>query len=330
MNADTREQPAAAPPGGGTAADQVLHVATVGAPPWTQVRLGAHVLAGLVALFATVAGWLTYRVFVTTTRGQRVDELAFEGAEHGQGSLWLVAEPVLDVVSVSFVVLGVGAAMAVALVRRRGVLAAQVAVLVGGANLTTQALKHQILTRPDLLDGWNGPNTLPSGHTTVAASVSVALLLATPRAWRPVVALLGGAYTAATGVSVLIGQWHRPSDVVAALLVVLAWGALVCALTPSSSLDLPARRFRTPSGGVEPKAFATPGSSVVAGLLLLGAAGAGGLSAMAVLRLAGPSSAGVPSDVAAYAAGSLAVLGTTAMVFALLLLLRQATARPRV
>ncbi|WP_418275031.1 phosphatase PAP2 family protein [Isoptericola jiangsuensis] len=330
MNVDTREQPSAARPGGDPGGpDGVVPVARLTPPPPPRVRTGAHVVAGVVALLAVVALWLTYRVFVTTTAGQHVDELALEGAEHGQNSLWQVAEPVLDVVSVTFVVLGVGAAIAVALVRRRWILALQVAVLVGGANLTTQVLKHYVLDRPDLLSGWNGPNTLPSGHTTVAASVSVALLLATPRAWRPVVALLGGAYTAATGVSVLIGQWHRPSDVVAALFVVLAWGALVCALTPASSLDLAPRRHRAASGVARPGAFATPGSSVVAGLLLLGAAVAGGLSAAAVVRLTGDGTTGVPSDVAAYAAGSLAVLGATAVTFALLLLLRQSTARPR-
>ncbi|WP_402462633.1 phosphatase PAP2 family protein [Isoptericola aurantiacus] len=360
MNGDTREnplavpapgvapvRPASIPPSDGPApgsAEQVptgtesapaparsgsRRVASVSAPPRQQVRAGAQALAAVVAVLAALGVWATYRFFVTTVVGQRLDELAFTGAEYGQGRLWQVAEPVLDVVSVAFVVVGLGAAVAVAVVRRRWVLALQVVVLVAGANLTTQLLKHQILDRPDLLEGWNGPNTLPSGHTTVAASVSVALLLATPRAWRPVVALAGAAYTAATGVSTLIGQWHRPSDVVAALLVVLAWGALVCAMTPASSLDVAPRRHRTASGSPQVGAFASPGSSVVAGLLLLAAVIAGGVAAAAGVRLVGSGSVGIAPDVGAYAAGALAVLAATAVTFALLLLLRQATARPR-
>ncbi|WP_407319216.1 phosphatase PAP2 family protein [Isoptericola halotolerans] len=304
-------------------------VGAVVAPPRPRVRAGVQAVAAVVAVLAVVALGATYRYFVTTVPGQSLDELAFTGAAYGQGRLWRVAEPVLDVVSVAFIVGGIGAAMAVALVRRRWVLALQVAVLVGGANLTTQVLKHQVLTRPDLLPGWNGANTLPSGHTTVAASVSVALLLATPRAWRPAVALLGAAYTGATGVSTLVGQWHRPSDVVAALFVVLAWGALVCAMTPASSLDVAPRRRRLPSGLPQPHAFHSPGSSVVAGLLLLGGAVTGGLALAAAVRLLEAGTVPIGEDVTAYGAGVLGVLSATAVTFALLLLVRQATARPR-
>jgi membrane-associated phospholipid phosphatase len=331
VNVDTREQPAAVPPtvpiAGPSSAPH--HAARDPQRPAPQVRRIPRVVAALVALLAAVGVGLTYRLFVTTTLGQQVDELAREGAVHGQDSLWRVAGPVLDVVSESFVVIGISVAMAVALVRRRWILALQVAVLVGGANLTTQVLKRYVLDRPDLLDGWNGANSLPSGHTTIAASVSVALLLATPRSWRSVVALAGGAYTAATGVSTLVGQWHRPSDVVAAVLVVLAWGALVCAFTPASSLDVAPRRHRLPSGEPRPHAFASPGSSVVGCLLLLGAAVTGAISAAATLRLARADTLGVSPDIGAYATGALAVLAVTALAFGVLLLLRQATARPR-
>ncbi|GAB6936999.1 phosphatase PAP2 family protein [Isoptericola variabilis] len=292
-----------------------------GARTVREARTAPRVVAGAVAVLAVLGVWLTYRFFVGTTAGQRVDELAFGGATYGQGRLWRVAEPVLDVVSVAFVVAGVAVAILVALVRRRWVLALQVAVLVGGANVTTQVLKHGILDRPELLPGWTGPNTLPSGHTTVAASVSVALLLVTPRAWRPVVAILGATYTAATGVSTLVGQWHRPSDVVAALLVVLAWGAAVCALTPASSTD----ELRRPGGS-----YAAPGSYVVAGLLLL-ASSAGVLVSGGTLVGLVTNGDPVPlaPDLTAYAAGAVGVLAVTAAAFATLLVLRQLTAQPR-
>ncbi len=316
MLADTRPLPVPDPWGpapGGRAPGR----ARVGP---TRARTGARFVAGLVALLAALGVGAIYRLFVTTAAGQEVDELAFTGAAYGQGWLWLVAEPVLDVVSIAFVVVAIGAAMLVAAARRRWVVAVQVAVLVVGANMTTQLLKHQLLERPDLLDGWNGPNTLPSGHTTVAASVSAALLLAIPRTWRPAVAVVGVLYTGATGVSTLVGQWHRPSDVIAALLVVLAWGAAVCAVTPAASLDQP----RTPSAS-----FATPGSSVLAGLLLLGAFVGGGIAATAMAGLAGVWSVPFAPDLTAYAVGALAVASVTAATFAVLLVVRQASARPR-
>ncbi len=311
MLADTRPLPAPDPSGPVPAGTPRVE--------GSRVRTGARVVAGLVAFLALVAVGLTYRLFVTTAAGQRVDELAFAGALYGQGRLWVVAEPVLDVVSVAFVVVAIGAAMLVAVARRRWVLAVQVAALVVGANVTTQLLKHQLLERPDLLPGWNGPNTLPSGHTTVAASVSAAVLVATPRTWRPAVAVVGVLYTGATGISTLVGQWHRPSDVVAALLVVLAWGAAVCAFTPAGALDSP---------GAPGASFATPGSSVLAGLLILGAVVGGGVAAATMAGLVGAWSVPFAPDVTAYAVGALAVASVTAATFAVLLLVRQATARP--
>ncbi|MCP2263532.1 phosphatase PAP2 family protein [Promicromonospora thailandica] len=281
-------------------------------------RLRPRVTAAAVALLALWGVWSTWDVFVTSGRGQRADQLALDGAVRGQGVLWDLAEPVLDVVSATFVVLGVGAAVVVALARGRWWLAAQVAVLVVGANLTTQVLKHLVLGRPPLLDVPRADvNTLPSGHTTVAASVAAALLIAVPRRWRPLVALAGAAYTGATGISTLVGQWHRPSDVVAAVLVVLAWGAGVSALGMPSSLDDTAQ------------AGAGAGTAATAGLLLLGGAGAGVLAAGALGGVLGYRW-GLPvgGDLTAYMGGLLGVVAVTAVAFAVLLVVRQSTARP--
>ena len=296
---------------------------TVGsAPDWLR-----RATALALAVLSSVGVWVLWELFVNTSRGQAVDELARRGATYGQGHLWRLAEPVLDVVSTSFVALGIAVAMAVALLRRRWWLALQVAVLVGGANLTTQVLKASFFTRPHLVEGWTGANTLPSGHTTVAASVSVALLLVVPRGARPLVALLGAAYTAATGVSTLVGQWHRPSDVVAGLLVVSAWTGLVCAFTSRSSLDVP----RLDRGGA---ARRSPGSYVAA-IVLVGAAGLTGAVALgavhdvdaAVRAMAGALwSVRRSTEVTAYIGGAFGVLAATSLVFALILAVRQLTA----
>jgi membrane-associated phospholipid phosphatase len=285
-----------------------------------EPRTGPRVVAAVVALVAAVGVHLTWRVFVMTPEGQRVEGLAFEGARHGRYRLWVLAEPVLDVVSVAFVAAGVLAVVLVALGRRRWMLAVQAAAIVAGSNLTTQVLKHQVYDRPHLLPGWTGPNGLPSGHTTVAASVSVAVLFVVPRRWRPLVAVLGAGWTAAMGVSTLVGRWHRPSDVVAAVLVVLAWGAAASALTSRSSLDVPTW---------EGDSMASPASTAVAVLLAVGGVAAGAVAAVALLDLAtGLPSVPFEGDVTAYLGGAAGAGAVTLLMFAVLLLLRQATARP--
>ena len=187
------------------------------APP-EQPSGASRALALVVTMLAALGLVATWSLLVVHPRGSALDESAVDGASYGAGTLWQVAEPVLDVVSIGFIIAAIAATTLVAVIRRRWTLAFQAAVLVGGANITTQLLKHLVLQRPD-----GALNTLPSGHTTVAASVSVALLLVVPRSARPAVALLGAVYTGATGISTMIGQWHRPSDVIAAVLVVGAF-----------------------------------------------------------------------------------------------------------
>ena len=68
-------------------------------------------------------------------------------------------------------------------------------------------------------------NSLPSGHTTVAASVAVALVFVLPPRARGFAAVVGAGYTALVGVATMSAGWHRPSDSVAALLVVGGWAA---------------------------------------------------------------------------------------------------------
>ena len=281
------------------------------------MRTGHRGPALVVAVLATLGVWATWSIFVQNRTGRLLEEAAFDGAEFGQNRLWQIAEPVLDVISVPFIAVVLLATMLLAVLRRRTVLALQVAVLMGGANLTSRVLKLGVLDRPDL--GIDGPlrNSLPSGHTTAAASVSAALVFVVPRRLRPAAAILGAIYTAATGVSTLVGQWHRPSDVVAALLVVLAWGALAGALGSHGPL-VP---------GVEhPRETAA-----VAGLLLVAGLVSGGGAALALQRSLAGLDAGLDSKaelLTAYGGGALAVVAFTCAAFGALLLLRRA-AEPR-
>lgn len=256
-----------------------------------------------------VVWWL----FVVQRTGRLLDKAAFEGAEFGRNALWQVAEPVLDVISTPFVALVLIGTMVLALLRRRVLFAVQVVVLIAGANLTTQVLKRFVLDRPNLGLADMANNTLPSGHTTAAAACAAALVFAVPRRMRPVTAVLGAAYTAATGVSTLVGAWHRPSDVVAAVLVVLAWAGLASAIG--------AGRVVVP-GTDRPRETA-----VVAGALVLGGVAAAVGAALALQRSLAALPGGLGSTaelLTAYGGGALGVVAVTGVAFGTLLLMRRA------
>jgi PAP2 superfamily len=163
------------------------------------------------------------------------------------------ADDLLQTISLSSVALLGGAVVIVGLVRGGLPLAGVAVVVLGGANVATQAMK-EVLPRPDLITGENHlgiGNSLPSGHTTVAMSIAIAALLVAPRRYRGPVALVGVAYAGAIGVAVLTAGWHRPSDAVAAYAMVIAWGAAASAVLVSAERPVlqPARsssRYATP------------------------------------------------------------------------------------
>ena len=305
--------------------------------PEPRVASRVGVALGLTtAVVSAVGVWLTWRIFVASVSGQRVDQAVFEGARSGRNRLWQLAQPVLDVVSVPYIALVLIAAVLIAVVRRRAGLAVQVALLVAGANLTTQVLKHAVLDRPDLGATPVFSNALPSGHTTAAASVSAALVFVVPPRARPWAAVLGAVYTAATGVSTLVGGWHRPSDVVAAVLVVLAWSGLACALaaaspprsadhrpaTATAQLVLPAG---SRTGRARRRRWSFPGG-VGGGLLVVAAAGAA-LPAGYSMLVSWTSTQALDTRaelLVAYAGGACGVFAMSCLAFAVLLVVRQA------
>ena len=275
--------------------------------------------AVVVALGALAGVWACHAFFVRSARGREAEELALAGAADGPEWLWQVAAPVLEVVSVPFVVgVGVGA-LVMAVARRRPMLAWQAAFVMVGANLTTQILKALLDT--DAVDAAGCPyDSLPSGHTTVAASVTTALVLVVPVRGRPLAAVVGAGYTTLTGLSTLVGGWHRPSDVVAALLVVLLWGCvamLVGSAGGQATYDVVAE-----PGGRLPGARGT--------VLAVTALGAGALAAavpavtglrrtLAAVPVAGPGDAALRTAAVGGAAGIVATTLTVVTVVVLLL-----------
>ena len=169
-----------------------------------------------------------YMLFVRTGLGQRIDDATLQGRASLSARSINSADSLLRTVSVVSVAILGGGIVLVAVLRARFVLAAAAAAVIVGATITTQVVKV-LLSRPDLMRGQpeiDIGNTLPSGHTTVAASIAVAALLVAPRQLRGAVAVVGVLYTAAFGVATLTAGWHRPSDAIAAVCVAVGWGAL--------------------------------------------------------------------------------------------------------
>lgn len=272
----------------------------------------------LTAVLCAVATYVLWRVFVATARGQRLEQIAFEGSTYGKNHLWGLGQPLLETVSAVYVAGSVLVIVVIALLRKRWGLALQVVVLIGGANVTTQILKKVVFERPDFGVPANYGNSLPSGHTTVAAAASMALLIAVPRRFRPVVAIAGAAYTATMGVSTLVGNWHRASDVVAGILVAALWCALVTVFATRTARD-PRDVHSAPwtIAALSMLMVVTLAFGVVAGWLYGGAALDAHAGAVVTDEL----------ERRAYVGSVAGVVAVSALVFAVLLGLRQATMR---
>ena len=171
---------------------------------------------------ATALGW-TYWAFVRTTTGQFADESAWREAGVAAPDTQLPFLRFLDTLPTISVIVAAAAILFVAVRRRRYAAAVIAVAVIVASNLTTQLLKNVVFDRPDRGVATLDFNSLPSGHTTLAASAAAAVfVIVTPR-WRPFAAAAGGAYSVLAGAATFINLWHRPADVVAALLVVGTW-----------------------------------------------------------------------------------------------------------
>ncbi len=281
----------------GAPSSTAMNSGRLGAGPTRGATRWVWALIGAVLAVASFIG--LERTFIESARGQIIDESALLGSTRGKASLEGITQFVVGIVSVRFLIAVVVVAVVVALVRKQWGDAARAVVIVAGANLTTQILKEMI-ERPEIGGAWAPGNSLPSGHTTVAASAAAVALLVAPRAARPIVAIIGAIYAAATGIATMSLGWHRPSDVIAAIAVVTAWTLLV--MVPSRG-----RPADGPSG--------TAGR--VVSTWLLGIAAVVGI-AVGVLSLLGVMSQlnGVGQDVDLLSSGTLtlAYIGSAATV----------------
>ena len=171
-----------------------------------------------------------------------------------------------------------------------------------------------MIVRPDFgvdVERAAAGNSLPSGHTTVAASVAIALVLVLPPRVRALGAFLAAVYTALAGVATMSAGWHRPSDAMAALLIVGGWTAAV------GLLLLPLQRRTDHASGRE----AHPASAVflvATGIALLLVA-AVAMELTEQVRDLDPDELGRRRLLAAYAGGAAGIGGTACLLVGVLL-----------
>jgi membrane-associated phospholipid phosphatase len=272
-------------------------LASPSVPIDSRPRGAGHLVAPAVtAVLAVLALGALYRLAIRTSTGQRVDTAGLNGADVGHARVVEVLDRTLNGTTLASLVLVCLFAAAFGVLRRRADLAVAAAVTVIGANGTAQLLKMR-LSRPDL-DGFDMPNSFPSGHTAAAASVAFAVILVLPQALRGMIALVGFGYVTVIAVATVWAEWHRPSDTLGGLLVTLAWGAFTV-------FFVRLRRLRKPGVARRPSRLATV--PLFAGGVLAAIVAAFGLAAVALLS-------DIPGRFA-FLSGSAAITAATAGAF---------------
>jgi membrane-associated phospholipid phosphatase len=152
-------------------------------------------------------------------------------------------------------------------------IAAAAGLLLVGANVSSQVLKELLAYPrdrppvPHVHHHFIADAAYPSGHGTAAMALAAAVLLAVPRANRPLAAVVGLVYTLGVSFSILVLQWHFVSDVIGGFLLATAWSLVALAAYRAAQLKWPAR------GGMRSaarQAVALADWRVSAGVVLIG------------------------------------------------------------
>ena len=232
-------------------------------PLAVRPRISSRVLCAVFGLLLIAAGFGIWWVCVFTEDGQSYDELVWKNLVTGVpgavgGLMSLVAQSWL-VIAISCLLAVIGVVSA--LVRRRWWLVGQIVVFAAVCLAVTRI--KGVLPRPFIINTDSpAANSAPSGHMMLAAACAVILLLAVPRAARALAGIIGVIWSWTVGVSVIYGQWHRPSDVAMSILLVAGLALIVLVFTRTSGMDEPGSRVSSVSVQIV-------GSVLITGGLLL-------------------------------------------------------------
>ena len=217
-------------------------------PLTVRPRISSRVLCVVFALMMAAMAAGVWWLGVCTEDGQAYDDMVWSHLAERLPD-WL--DPVVGVFTVSLVVQVISAVLAVgavivAIVRKRWWLLGQsavFAVLCFASSLLKEQLPRPFIIHVEAPEA----NSAPSGHTILAAAAGIALLCVVPRAWRALTGVIGAVFALLVGASVVVGKWHRPTDVVMALCIAGAMAMLTLAFTRTSGMDEPGKRASSPT-----------------------------------------------------------------------------------
>lgn len=174
----------------------------------------------------------TYLFFVSTGIGQSFDGEAYLGHENVDRRVLSIDRHLLSWVSVSTMFVIALAILGLSVLRRRievgFVCVGGFAAAVIGAELFKRFLPWQQLSA---VDRDLPPNlvfdTYPSGHTTIATTACLMLVVLSAPKIRPWVGILLGVVITVYATAVVIAGWHRPSDAIGGI----AWSGAIAFVT---------------------------------------------------------------------------------------------------
>jgi membrane-associated phospholipid phosphatase len=162
--------------------------------------------------------------------------------------------------------------VALALLRRRPLMAAVVPAILLAANVTTQVLKPA-LADPRTIDTAGVTSiyagSWPSGHATASMSQALCFVLVVGPRLRPLAAVLGAGYAIAVGYALVALGAHLPSDVLGGYLVAATFTLLGAGALAALEARDPARCARA-----RPPAILSLPALTAAGAALVACAGA--------------------------------------------------------
>ena len=178
------------------------------------------VVLALVAAIVRIAAYAVGPV-------QRADVRLLEDADLPWGTAYRLAQALVSPFDPLPYALLVAAVVGAALLAGHRGAAVSGALLMVGACVTTQILKPLLSEhRPQAFDTRLPPDAWPSGHTTAAAALALAIVLVTPAGRRRPVALVAAVFVAAVGAALVALGRHYPSDLLGGLCVAGAWGVI--------------------------------------------------------------------------------------------------------
>ena len=287
-------------------------------PLVVRPRRSALVVCVVLAVMLIAAAGGVWWMAVRTAEGQAFEDMVWQYLPSTVfDPLRVAALPFARSLTVIALTVAMGSvAVIVAIVRRRWRLVGQAVALAALCYAATWL--KPVLPRPMLIHTVSRQaNSAPSGHTMMAAAAAMVLLIAVPRAWRAVTAVVAVAVSCAVGLSVMVQQWHRPVDVVMSILLAAAMALIVLAFTRRSGMDAPGDRASSPSIQIVGSVLVTAGfMAVVYGAYVV----------WQIFPGLGISAQWTRSD--AVAASQILVCGSASLACGIVLVMRQIVACP--